>query len=71
MDHPPLCPLCLCGEISLLISFAEEDAAGAGGAGEDAFTRGLVFEGGIGWDATDCDLQVVFDLSLDSRVTGP
>ena len=43
----------------------------AGGAGENAFARGLVFKGGIGWDAADCDLQVFFDLSLDSGVTAP
>jgi len=67
----PLCYLCLCGEISPLIGFAEEDAAGARGAGEDAFPWRLVFEGGIGWDAADCDLQVFFDLRLDRGVTGP
>jgi hypothetical protein len=45
------------GRCSLaLIGFAEEDAAGAGGAGEDAFTGGLVLEIRVGRDAADGDL---------------
>ncbi len=47
---------CFCGEISLLIRLAEEDAAGAGGAGEDAFTGRFVLEIGVGRDAADRDL---------------
>ena len=48
--------LCISGEFKLLISFAEEDSAEAGGAGEDAFAGGFVFDGGVGWDAADRDL---------------
>ena len=51
----PLCPLCLCGEISFLVGLPEEDAAGAGGAREDAFTGRFVPEIGVGWDAADRD----------------
>jgi hypothetical protein len=39
-----------------LVGFAEEDAAGAGGAGEDAFTGRFVHEIGVGRDAADSDL---------------
>ena len=45
------------GRFSLaLIRLAEEDAPGAGGAGEDAFSGRLVLEIGVGWDAADSDL---------------
>jgi hypothetical protein len=39
-----------------LVGFAEEDAAGAGGAGEDAFSGRFVLEIGVGRDAADGDL---------------
>jgi hypothetical protein len=39
-----------------LIRLAEEDSAGAGGAGEDAFTGGFVLEIRVGRDAADGDL---------------
>jgi len=39
-----------------LVGFAEEDATGAGGAGEDAFSGRFVLEIGVGRDAADSDL---------------
>jgi len=54
-----------------LVGFAEEDAAGAGGAGEDAFPGGFVLEIGVGRDAADRYLEIFFDLSFDGGVAGP
>ena len=54
-----------------LVGLAEEDAAGAGGAGEDAFPGGFVLEIGVGRDAADRHLEIFFDLSFDCGVAGP
>jgi hypothetical protein len=58
-DGPPRRRLCGGGRTifaGALVGFAEEDAAGAGGAGEDAFTGRFVLEIGVGRDAADSDL---------------
>lgn len=43
-------------ERQALVGLAEEDAAGAGSAGEDAFPGRFIFEIGVGRDAADSDL---------------
>jgi hypothetical protein len=57
--------------LTALVGFAEEDAVGAGGAGEDAFPGGFVLEIGVGRDAADRYLEIFFDLSFDGGVAGP